>query len=216
LKSAGPKFSRIRIPSKFLASEFPGCENLAVIPHGMDPICIDTFHTSPYGKKKVVVSVGQMLFDPGFFKIASAAFPDLDFHIIGGGLSAKQLSSSNVVIHDEMPYQETLKFLKHASAGVAAYRGRKVHPYLADTSLKLRQFAAFGLPAICPTVILGGYSGRYGYLPDDEASIIDAVKTAIEAGPLEPVMGLGWSQVVEQLIDPNFKMAPASALIQEE
>lgn len=204
LKRVGPQFSRIRIPSKFLISEFPDCKNVVIIPHGMDPVSNSGVGFSPYGEKKTVVSVGQMLFDPSFFKIAAKIFPDFEFHIIGGGVLARHLSSHNIKVYDEMPYEETLRFLKYASAGVAAYDGEKVQAYLADTSLKLRQFAAFGLPAICPELIASGYLGRYGYQPGNEASIACATRKAIESGPLKPSTGLQWSQVVERLVDPQF------------
>ena len=108
-----------------------------------------------------------MLFDPSFFAAAAALFPDLQFHVIGAGKTAASLHADNIVVHPELAFADTLGYLQHAAFGVAPYRDADAPRYLIDTSLKLRQFALFGIPAVCPVFALGEAKGRFGYTPGD-------------------------------------------------
>jgi len=145
-----------------------------------------------------------MLFDPSFFEIAAPAFPDLTFHILGAGKRANSLQMPNVLVRGETPFAETLSYIKHADAGIAAYQGSKVSPYLADTSMKLMQYGAYGLPAICPKVAVGEHAGRFGYTPGNQASIIAAVTGALAHGRFAGEVQPTWEEVTNQILDgPN-------------
>ena len=158
---------------------------------------------SPYAPgEKVAVSVGSMLFDPTVFQLAAPSFPDLQFHVIGSGL--KFDAPSNVHIYEEMPFERTLDFVRHASIGVAPYASVAGADYLVESSLKLAQFEYFGLPAICPHFAVGTSASRIGYKPGDEASITSAVSAALSmAGSVERRSFPSWDEVALQVIEPR-------------
>ncbi|NWK79443.1 glycosyltransferase [Aquitalea sp. LB_tupeE] len=199
-----PSYDGIRIPSRILKSEFPLSDKVHFIPHGIEKQALATDKGSPYKAGKNIVSVGNMLFDPGFFQIAAPAFPDVQFHIIGGGPRAEALSEfPNVTVYGEMPFADTLPYIKYADAGVAPYQADMVAPYLTDTSMKLMQYGFYGLPAICPTVVEGGKSLRFGYEPDDAASIKNAVSNGLSAKHVGDENILTWSEVLLRILNPD-------------
>ncbi|HBR68765.1 MAG TPA: hypothetical protein DEA55_05245 [Rhodospirillaceae bacterium] len=199
LTRIAPGFDGAAIPSPSLASEFPEGTMLAIVPHGIDKNALISDMPSPYPAGTHLVSVGSMLFDPAFFEIAASAFPDVTFHIIGAGKGAEGLGAPNIRVYGEMPFVQTLPYLKHANAGIAPYAGGKVEPYLADTSMKLIQFGALGLPAICPDIVVGGHKGRFGYRPGDSVSIGAAIKNALAFGRFEGAAPPSWADVAQSI-----------------
>jgi 2-beta-glucuronyltransferase len=149
------------------------------------------------------VSVGSMLFDPEFFWMACDLFPEINFHVIGSGAKKGRLPAA-VIDHGEMPFHQTLPFIKHATFGIAPYRASNPPYYLADTSLKLTQFAFFGLPAVCPKFAAGEHPLRFAYLNEGGAPQKDTVKDAIERACAAPHSAIhtapSWSEIVEQLL----------------
>lgn len=196
-------FDLVRLPSRLLAGSMPHLLNAAFIPQGLDRSVLDRAHEDPYGGRPACVSVGSMLFDRSFFDLAAPAFPDLDFYVIGAGPAAAGLAGPNIHVLSEMRFDDTLAYLRHARFGVAPYRDAGAPAYLIDTSLKLRQFAMFGLPSVCPVFACGGMAHRHGYVPGDRSSIVRAVAAAL--GHAEPVEepSLAWSQVVDRIVDPG-------------
>jgi 2-beta-glucuronyltransferase len=170
------------------------------VPHAMDPDVLGYGDPSPYGGGLHAVSVGSMLFDPRFFEIAADLFPEVTFHLIGSGARGSKLARANVRVHDEMNYRRTIPFIKHARFGIAPYTGKRVVPYLADTSMKLMQYGYFGVPAVCPEVTVGGHPGRFGYEPDDAHSIAAAIRRALACPGFVPEPALTWPAVVDRLL----------------
>lgn len=158
---------------------------------------------SPYAQGETsAVSVGSMLFDPGFFQIAARRFPNITFHVIGCGTTFD--APSNVVIHAEMPFRDTLPYVKHASLGVAPYRAAPNVEYLAESSLKLAQFEYFGIPAVCSDFAAGDVASRFGYIPGDEASIVDAIAAALQSvGKVQKRQFLSWDEVARRVVTPE-------------
>ena len=144
-----------------------------------------------------------MLFDPDFFRVASGAFPDIDFHVVGAGKAASGLQAANIIIHPEMAFADTLPYLQHAAFGVAPYRDANTPAYLLDTSLKLRQFGLFGVPAVCPNFAIGEAPGRFGYVPGDGASIVAAIQRALDNQQEITVDAMPWSGVVDRILKPE-------------
>ena len=201
LQRGTPHFDKIALVSAKMSVEFPEHTKVSVIPHGLDIEILKSNVPSPYPAGTHLVSVGSMLFDASFFEIASAAFPDITFHVIGAGQKAEALKTlPNVKVYDEMPFEDTLPYLKHAQAGIAPYEGDKVAPYLVDTSLKLMQFGALGLPAICPYVAAGNRPGRFGYEPGNKDSITAAINAALECGDFEREPVLSWEEVAQKIL----------------
>ena len=149
-----PLINSIILPSKKLARCIPPGPACHYVPHGIDFDLSNHSDPSPYGDGIHAVSVGSMLFDCHFFEIATSAFPTIMFHVIGAGVPRTELPPS-VFAYDEMPFRETLPFIKHAQFGIAPYRRANVPYYLCDTSMKLMQYEYFGVPAVCPTFARG-------------------------------------------------------------
>ncbi|MBB5199290.1 2-beta-glucuronyltransferase [Glaciimonas immobilis] len=200
----GPKMDALCLTSRLMAEGLASRTNCYLVPHGFDYSVEDHADPSPYTSGLHAVSVGSMLFDPGFFVVASAMFPDVTFHIIGSGKGVEPGYGKNVVVHDEMPHQSTLPYIKHATIGIAPYRSQDVPRYLSDTSMKLMQYEFFTLPAVCPEAIVGDYASRFGYAPGNADSIVSAMRAALVAPRIPPKRTpLRWSEVVERLLQPD-------------
>lgn len=194
-------FDTVIVPSRLMAPAFPPRAKLRFVPHGLE---VDTAAAgpSPYGGGTNAVSVGSMLFDRSFFEIAAPLFPYVTFHVIGGGRDAK-FAHSNVKTYGEMPYAQTLAYIKHAQFGIAPYQAEHVQDYLCDTSMKLMQYGSFGIPAVCPSAAVGDHAGRFGYRPGDPASIGQAIRGALAAGKIAPPPILSWSEVTDRILSPQ-------------
>jgi 2-beta-glucuronyltransferase len=170
---------------------------------GINPEEFAAAGPSPYASdEKVVISVGSMLFDPSVLQTAAANFPQLQFHVIGPGV--KFDAPPNVHIHPEMPFDQTLAFVKHASIGLAPYAPVEGGDYLAESSLKLMQFEYYGLPSVCPSFAVGSSANRVGYEPSNEASITHAICSAISMiGQVESRSFPSWEEIALQVIEPG-------------
>lgn len=195
-------FDTVVLPSQLMAKSFPPRAKMVFVPHGLD-VAAAAIGASPYAGGAHAVSVGSMLFDPTLFELAAPLFPQVTFHVIGGGRSARCLAQPNIKLYGEMPYAETLAYIKHADFGIAPYQAAGVQDYLCDTSMKLMQYEYFGIPAICPKAAVGTHGGRFGYLPGNAASIGNAICGALAAGKLSAPAILSWSEVTDRILCPQ-------------
>lgn len=190
--------------SKAVAETIPSKHNLAFVPQGIDHSIAEKADPSPYGKGIHAVSLGSMLFDPGFFVLAAKKFPHIHFHIIGSGQPMHPDYGPNVSVYGEMPFAQTLPYIKHAQFGIAPYNSTNLPAYLRDTSLKLLQYEFFDLAAICPHFIAADYPNRFGYDIGNADSIADAINRALnprERRAPKPIFS--WSQVTDRMLAPK-------------
>lgn len=168
---------------------------------GITPADFDAIGDNPYeGPGPHVVSVGSMLFDPTVFA-AAEQMPDVTFHVIGCGQTFA--APPNVRIYDEMPFRQTLPYIKHATVGIAPYRAAPGCEYLDESSLKLAQFELFGLPAVCPGFAAGAVASRVGYKPGEIGSVVAACRRALAlAGTIAPRQFPDWQTVAARVIEP--------------
>ncbi|SES95846.1 2-beta-glucuronyltransferase [Marinobacter segnicrescens] len=200
---AAPDMTTIRIPSRALLPGIPSRDNVVLVPHGIDHKLAETSAASPYRDALNAVSVGSMLFDPGFFAEASHRFPNVHFHIIGCGQPHHPSYGPNVTVYDEMPHEETVRYIRHADIGIAPYRSESVPGYLADTSMKLIQYDFLGVPAVCPHSVTGDYGSRFGYTPGDGVSVEQAITRALNAPREASRRHLSWSEVTDRILEPS-------------
>jgi 2-beta-glucuronyltransferase len=203
LDRVAPQMDVVALVARSMASSLPATANAYFVPHGLDPSLDALGDPSPYGPGQHVVSIGSMLFDVDFFAVASHAFPALSFHVIGSGHPRSDSYGPNVEVYGHMPYNNTIRYIKHALVGTAPYRGDHVPPYLADSSMKMMQYDFFGLPTVCPTSVVGDHSGRFGYTPGDPASIRAAMMLALAAPRQRSRQILSWSEVTDRLLQPQ-------------
>jgi 2-beta-glucuronyltransferase len=190
-----------RVPSPYLARDLPRQVPCYYIPHGIDKAQFERIGTSPFSPGSVnAVSVGSMLFDPGFFESAGKLFPNITFHVIGSGYAGA--GPHNVRYYPEMPFEKTLPFLKYSAFAIAPYRSG-VAPYLTHTSMKLMQYNYLGIPAVCPEIVTGAGYGRFGYDPERPQTIKTAIENALDSGGLAPQPQLDWRQVTRLIMGMN-------------
>ena len=167
------------------------------IPHGVDLQRLRLRTQSPYARPDNAVSVGSMLFDARAVQSLAAATPHFTFHVIG---APKGDFPANVIQYDEMSFERTLPYLQHADVGIAAYAPAQAAEYLSDSSLKLRQYAAIGLPSLCPDFAVGDHPLRFGYDPSQPADIARAFAEATQARRT-PVLAKDWNDIAEELVE---------------
>ncbi|MBI3703489.1 MAG: hypothetical protein HY244_06500 [Rhizobiales bacterium] len=195
-------FDVVVLPSRLMAKSFSPRAKMAFVPHGLD-VDASTIGASPYTGDTHAVSVGSMLFDASLFELAAPMFPHVTFHVIGGGRSARGLAKPNIKLYGEMPYAQTLAYIKHADFGIAPYQAAGMQEYLCDTSMKLMQYGFFGIPAICPKPAVGTHAGRFGYEPGNPTSIGNAICGALACGKFAPPAILSWSAVTDRILRPQ-------------
>lgn len=199
LEKAAPFIDYARLPSARMAPEHACIARHRIIPHGL----AETFFVerpNPYNGRAAAVSVGSMLFDPSVLELAAKAFPHIDFHVIGSGYDGQDRENLHWI--SEMGFEETIPYIQHARFGIAPYRSASMADYLVDTSMKLMQFAAIGLPAICPDFAQGGHPLRFGYTVGDDASLLRAVEQALACERRWPDHPRTWRQVTDEIIAP--------------
>lgn len=167
------------------------------IPHGVDLQSMRRPTDNPYADGNNAVTVGSMLFDMSAMQALAEGMPHFTFHMIG---TPKGVFPSNVIQYGEMSFERTLPYLHHADVGIAAYLPAADSEYLADSSLKLMQYAAIGLPAICPSFAVGSYPLRFGYDPEVPGDIVHAFSRAAMAWR-HPVATKDWHDVAEELVE---------------
>ena len=203
LNRVAPEMDSVILLARSMVSSLPPSVNAFFVPHGLDPSLGAMGDPSPYGPGKHVVSIGSMLFDEDFFVTASHAFPALTFHIIGSGRPYCDGYGLNVKVYDHMPYDRTIRYIKHDQIGIAPYRAKSVPAYLADSSMKMMQYDFFGLPTVCPHSVTGDYGGRFGYTPGNAVSIQAVIAQALDAPHNRTRNILSWSEVTQRILQPQ-------------
>jgi 2-beta-glucuronyltransferase len=188
------------IRSSHLRSAFPEDATILLLPAATEPQRNDIATVSPYTHAVNAVSVGSMIFDADVFRTLCPRVPEVHFHVIGSGVPESRLAADNLTLYSEMAFAETRRYIDHADVGIAPYRFDASAAYLADTSLKLVQFSAVGLPAVCPTFAQGTYPYRFGYTVGDGASIEAAFRAALACGRLPPIPAPTWRTVTDQIV----------------
>lgn len=198
-----PTLDVIALVSPAMAEEVASRDNVYHVGHGVDHNLDQLGDPSPYGDGIHAVAVGSMLFDPDFFVVASKAFPQVTFHVIGSGMGRHPGYGDNVIVYGEMKHAETIGYIKHARFGIAPYASEQVPVYLADSSMKLLQYDFFGLPAVCPNAVVGPYQSRFGYTPGNGESVIAAISRALEAPRVRYRQCLNWSDTTDRVLNPG-------------
>jgi len=203
LEKDGAMIGHVSMRSPRMMNDFKWAESRRYrAEFGVDVAEFSEVGPTPYQSPVNVVSVGSMLFDASFFNAVATDFPEITFHVIGCGM--KFTAPKNVILYDEMPFRDTLAYLKYATVGVAPYRRAPGTEYLADSSLKLAQFEYFGLPAVCPDFAVGTNKTRCGYDVGDTESIRVALSRALEmVGKVPARQFQTWNDVAARVLVPQ-------------
>jgi 2-beta-glucuronyltransferase len=203
-EAVAPLFDLISAPSRFTAERFGRLPATRFQPHGIDLAAFDRPCADPFGERweTEVVSVGHSFFDPSFPAIAADAMPHWRFHYVGR--LKPEPRRPNIVWHGEMPFADTIPFVRHADIGAAPYARREGGETLRESSLKLIQYTRCRLPAVAPEFVTRPDRPHVvGYEPGDAVSIRAALARAraVDRAAIRPEPVQGWAEVARDLAD---------------
>ena len=204
LEQSSQSVDYVCIASRKMASKFRWmADRVFFVPHGINPDDFAGNFANPYSERLNGVSVGSGLFDPEFFVHAAPAFPDVEFHVIGSG--TKLRPQKNLHVYNEMPFKDTIPYIKNATFGIAAFRRASGTDHICDTSMKLMQYDYVGIPAVCADFAVGENPNRFGYVPGDARSISAAIEAALAArGRVVPHRQiLSWDDIARRVLNPE-------------
>ncbi len=174
--AVAPHFDLISTPSESIHRRFAHLPNEALQPHGVAAPLFDAPCPSPYRSGETnVVFVGGTQVDTDFAEKATRLFPEWRFHFIGPirGLTERP----NAVIYGELPFRQTVPYLKHADIGLQM---RSFEPGMESVtdSLKMMQYTYCGLPIVAPEFLRSDKPHVFYYQPGDQQSIREALLAA--------------------------------------
>lgn len=169
--------------------------------HGINKKAFSEPMENPYSNEiQNLVFIGNAYFDYSFLEKAASLFPEIFYHIIG---PLKDLPKrSNIVAYGELPFKETIKYVKHANAGLHTLEQTKGAEAFTDT-LKVHQYTYCKLPIIAPSFLKSNRRHAFYYQSGDPESIKTAVENALSY-PHEKVESgnvLDWQELAQKLLE---------------
>ncbi len=173
-----PTFDLISVPSQYIYNFFAKQPHLKLHTHGVSKELFDKKYPNPYkaGHGPNLVFIGQAHFDHDFLEIATGLFPNWHFHIIGP--LHKSIKRDNVRFYGEMPFNETIPYVKHADIGLHTLAHARGAESFTD-SLKMIQYEYCRLPIIAPDYLNCNRPQVHYYKPGEPDSINSALSRAI-------------------------------------
>ncbi len=184
-------FDAVCVPSRRLGEMLPPGGRVTMVPQGVNTALFDAAAQSPYPPgTHNAVAVGDMLFDrPAVTAMAEAA-PHVTFHLFG--ISWPGEPPANVKLHGEQAFETIVAYIRHADMGLAPYRMTEREVYLAESSLKLLQYAYCRLPVLLPDTIPAARGNEITYTPgqptDWAAKIAEALAMPHDARFAEGIL----------------------------
>jgi 2-beta-glucuronyltransferase len=198
------RFDLVSVPSAYiytiLSAFRPG--NLQLNHHGINKQIFDEEQHNPFAEtsRKNIVFIGNDYFDTVFLETAATAYPEHLFHIIGPipNLPVRE----NIIAYGEMPYRDTVPYVKFADAGLHTLTYRPGAESFTD-SLKVLQYTYCRLPIIAPDFLKTNRKNTFCYEPGNKASIKLAIARALEGGgaPYDNSEVKSWEEVANNLWD---------------
>jgi 2-beta-glucuronyltransferase len=198
-RRVAPTVELVSASSAAIARRFAGLRNARVDEHGIDKQLFDASHPNPYSGGKNALFLGFWPLDDFFLREAAEQFPDVEFHVIG---RLPKVRSANVVAHGELPFDETVPYVQHASMGLHTVAYQPGIEVLTD-SLKVLQFSYCGLPIVTPAFVASDRPNVVTYRPDDQASVRAAVERALAVGRMPELKNgiRSWEELATALTD---------------
>lgn len=204
-KKIAPHFDLVSATSPKIADIFSlATTNVKLHYHGIPKFLFQANLTNPYASQTPnIVFVGNSFFDHDFLKIASKSFPKCTFHIIGP--IEHRIKRNNIIFYGEVPFEDTIPYLKYADVGLQT---RSYHPYidsLTDT-LKVIQYTYCQLPIIAPRYLKSQKPHIFSYDYNDQESIELSLKMALKYDrnqiDISPI--LSWQETVKIMLQDLF------------
>jgi 2-beta-glucuronyltransferase len=144
-RKAVPLFDLVSAPTREIADILAAYGPVEVHPPGIDKAALDRPTESPYGAGPAAVFAGVApLFDYESLAAAAEFAPHVAFHVIG---PQPRPQPANVVFQPELPFDELVPYLQHASFGLLLFP-----PGYASLGQgnKVAQYSYCRLPVVAP------------------------------------------------------------------
>lgn len=200
-KRLAPGFDLLSIPSESVFQRLAHLPTARLHPPGLRRELFDHAGPTPYAGNGGVnlVFVGNSHFEYDFLGRASRLFPEWRFHIVGPieGLPRR----SNITAYGELPFEQTVPYLKHADIGLNIRAYDPGVECLAN-SLKVIQYTYCRLPIVAPEYLRSPRAHVFTYRPGDDGSIREALlgARACDRTRISTADILSWDDVVRRMI----------------
>jgi 2-beta-glucuronyltransferase len=169
----------VSVPTREMAAALESHGEVQVHAAPVDKRAFDSAVVSPYDALPAAVFAGvTRLFDYGTLRSAARLAQHVAFHVIG---LRPESMPPNVVFHPELPYDEVVPYLRHATYGLLFFPSG--YPSLGQGN-KVAQYSYCRLPIVAPSFFETDRPNMCLYTQGDEASLARALAEA-EAMPHE-------------------------------
>lgn len=180
-----PLFDLVSVPTQNIADALAPFGPVELHPPAIDKAVLDRKTASPYGDGPAAVFVGvSPLFDYGSLAAAAELAPHVSFHVIG---PPPRPLPANVSFHPELPYDELVPYLRHATFGLLFFP-----PGYAGLGQgnKVAQYSYCRLPIVAPAHLAAERPNLCLFEPGDRESLRRALEKA-ERLPHSPAFAEG-------------------------
>ena len=141
-----PLFDLVSAPTEEIADNLGRYGPAEVHPPAVDKATLDRPSESPYGDETAAVFAGvSPLFDYDTLALAAELAPHVAFHVIG---PPGRPAPSNVVFRQELPFEELVPYLRHATFGLLLFPAG--YASLGQGN-KVAQYSYCRLPIVAPS-----------------------------------------------------------------
>lgn len=195
------EFNLISVPSSFFLRKFSNLSNVRLHHHGLAMNLFEKDYEMPHTFQrfeKNIIFIGNSSLDGNFIKIGATLFPNWGFHLIGP--FQNNWNMGNIMTYGELPFDETIPYLKFSDIGLQTRTVSKGFESLSD-SLKVIQYTWMKLPIIAPIEMNSTRSHVFYYKQNDSSSIGEAlVKAANYDRSKIDISGiLSWKELAQVL-----------------
>jgi len=187
----------VSTPSEHLHRRFADLPQARLHGHALDKSAFDQPVPNPYSSAPNAVYLGFWPVDVAFLRAAARARPDVTFHVVGQTVDVPE---RNIVSYGELPFRDTLPFVKHADVGLHTVIYRPGAEALTD-SLKVIQFTYLGLPIVLPAFLASSRPNVVTYQPGDDADAGRAINAALELDVAPATDVPGWDELATLLAE---------------
>ncbi len=198
-------FDAVCVPSRKLGTLLPPGGNVVCVPQGVERDIFDDAGSSPYpaGTRNAVIA-GDMLFDRAAVASMAEAVPEVNFHLFGVPWHGPV--PGNVRLYGEQPFDVLAAHIRHADFGIAPYRYGESEAYLAESSLKLLQYAYCRLPVVLPDTVpvMRGNEIRYRSAGERDWRAVVERALAMRQDTAFHIETLSWREVANMTLEAAF------------
>lgn len=186
-----PRFDLVSAPTQEIADVLAPYGPVEVHPPAIDKAAFDRPSESPYGAGPAAVFAGvSPLFDSDDLAAAAELAPHVAFHVIG---PPPRSLSANVAFHPELPFDELVPYLRHATFGLLLFPPG--YGSLGQGN-KIAQYSYCRLPIVAPAHLEVDRANVCVFEPGDRESLGRALAEA-ERMPHSPTFAEGITSAEE-------------------